>query len=79
MNSVKFYLFKVKKFMISWVAFLYYLVLSGKGFERDGEEEYLAFRGEMWRLRRDILLLSHVFEINLRCSLNYLINFDIEY
>lgn len=32
MNSVKFYLFKIKKFTISWVAFMHHLILPGKEF-----------------------------------------------
>lgn len=32
MNSVKFYLFKIKKFTIYWVAFRHHLIFSGKEF-----------------------------------------------
>lgn len=32
MNSVKFYLFKIKKFTVSWVAFMHHLILPGKEF-----------------------------------------------
>lgn len=32
MNSVKFYLFKIKKFIIFWVVFMYYLIFLGKEF-----------------------------------------------
>lgn len=41
MNSVEFYLFNIKKFIISWVAFMYHLILLGKellfgGFGEEG-------------------------------------------
>ena len=32
MNSVKFYLFKIKKFTVSWVAFMHHLILTRKEF-----------------------------------------------
>lgn len=32
MNSVKFYLFKMKKFTVSWVAFMHHLILPRKEF-----------------------------------------------
>ena len=67
MNSVNFYLFKIKRFTIYWVAFMHHLIFSGKGLPFSGiggGVVYLMFRMEV--VKNEKCFISNTAKTNLR-------------